>query len=103
MNQNVNIYSNYVNVMDKDFISPFNDNGDYYYNFNVPDTQILDGQKIFHFTFEPKRAGQNTFKGDAWVIAKTYQIQKISMYLGKEANINYIDRLSVFQEFHADQ
>ncbi|MEO6490066.1 MAG: DUF5686 family protein [Ferruginibacter sp.] len=101
MNQNVNIYSNYVNVMDKDFISPFNDNGDAYYNFNVPDTQILDGQKIFHFTFDPKRAGQSTFKGDAWVIAKTYQIQKITMFIGREANINYIDRLSVFQEFHA--
>ena len=28
MDQNVSIYSNYVNVMDKDFISPFNDNAD---------------------------------------------------------------------------
>ena len=101
MNQNVNIYSNFVNVMDKDFISPFNDNGDSYYNFNVPDTQILNGVKIFHFTFSPKRPGQNTFQGDAWVIFKTYQIEKITMYLGKEANINFIDRLSIFQEFRA--
>ena len=101
MNQNVNIYGNFVNVMDKDFISPFNDNGDSYYNFNVPDTQILNGVKIFHFTFSPKRPGQNTFQGDAWVIFKTYQIEKITMYLGKEANINFIDRLSIFQEFRA--
>ena len=101
MNQNVNIYDNFVNVMDKDFISPFNDNGDSYYNFNVPDTQILNGVKIFHFTFSPKRPGQNTFQGDAWVIFKTYQIEKITMYLGKEANINFIDRLSIFQEFRA--
>ena len=101
MNQNVNIYNNYVNVMDKDFISPFNDNGDAYYNFNVPDTQILNGVKIFHFTFTPKRPGQNTFQGDAWVISKTYQIEKITLYLGKEANINFIDRLSIFQEFRA--
>ena len=99
MNQNVNIYSNFVNVMDKDFISPFNDNGDSYYNFAVPDTQLLNGKKLFHFVFTPKRPGQNTFQGDAWVLERTFQITKISLYLGKDANINYIDRISVFQEF----
>lgn len=99
MNQNVSIYSNFVNVMDKDFISPFNDNADAYYNFAVPDTQLLGGKKLFHFVFNPKRPGQNTFQGDAWVLEKTFQITKISMYLGKDANINYIDRISVFQEF----
>lgn len=101
MNQNVNIYNNYVNVMDKDFISPFNDNGDTYYNFNVPDTQMVNGVKVFHFTFTPKRPGQNTFRGDAWVISQTFQIEKITMFIGKDANINFIDRLSIFQEFRA--
>jgi hypothetical protein len=99
MNQNVSIYSNFVNVMDKDFISPFNDNADAYYVFTVPDTQVVSGGKQYHFVFRPKHAGQNTFEGDAWVTEKTYQIRRISMYLGKEANINYIDRVSVFQEY----
>ncbi len=99
MNQNVNIYSNFVNVMDKDFISPFNDNADNYYIFTVPDTQIVAGKKLFHFVFNSKRPGQNTFSGDAWVTDSTYRITKINMYLGKEANINFIDRISVFQEF----
>ena len=99
MNQNVNLYGNYVNVMDKDFIGPFNDNADVYYNFFVPDTQVVAGKKIFHFVFTPKRSGQNTFEGDAWVMSQTFQIQKINLYLGKDANINYIDRISVFQEF----
>jgi hypothetical protein len=99
MNQNVSIYSNFVNVMDKDFISPFNDNADAYYIFTVPDTQLVSGAKQYHFVFRPKRAGQNTFEGDAWVTEKTYQIHKISMYLGKDANINFIDRISVFQEY----
>jgi len=99
MNQNVNVYGNYVNVMDKDFIGPFNDNADVYYNFSVPDTQLIGDKKIFHFVFAPKHAGQSTFQGDAWVMAQTFQIQKINLYLGKDANINYIDRISIFQEF----
>ncbi|MBK7882878.1 MAG: carboxypeptidase-like regulatory domain-containing protein [Chitinophagaceae bacterium] len=99
MNQNVNIYGNYINVMDKDFISPFNENGDNYYNFNVADTQVINGNKTFHFIFSPKHSGQNTFEGDAWVMAKTFHLQKVTLYLGKGANINYIDRISVYQEF----
>ncbi len=99
MNQNVSIYSNFVNVMDKDFISPFNDNADAYYIFTVPDTQVINGGKQYHFVFRPKRPGQNTFEGDAWVTEKTFQIRRISMYLGKDANINFIDRISVFQEY----
>jgi len=99
MNQNVNSYGNFINVMDKDFIGPFNDNADVYYNFYVPDTQVVNGNKVFHFVFAPKRAGQNTFQGDAWVTAQTFHVQKINLYLGKDANINYIDQISVFQEF----
>jgi hypothetical protein len=99
MNQNVNVYGNFINVMDKDFIGPLNDNADEYYNFSVPDTQMLTGRKIFHFVFKPKRAGINAFNGDAWVFSQTYQIQKVSLYLAKDANVNFIDRVSIFQEF----
>lgn len=99
MNQNINIYGNYINIIDKDFIGPLNENADVYYNFSVPDTQLVNGRKIFHFVFTPKHSGQNTFQGDAWVVGQTFQIQKINLYLGKDANINYLDRISIFQEF----
>ncbi len=99
MNQNVNSYDNYITIIDKDFIGPFNTNADVYYNFFVSDTQVVKGKKIYHFVFKPKHLGQNTFDGDAWVTAQTFQIQKINLYLSKDANINYIDRISIFQEF----
>ncbi|MEO6546823.1 MAG: DUF5686 family protein [Ferruginibacter sp.] len=99
MNQNVNVYSNFINVMDKEFISPFNENGDNFYVFSVIDTQVIAGKRQYHFVFKPKHPGQNTFEGDAWVVAQTFQIQKIALFLGKDANINFIDRISVFQEF----
>lgn len=99
MNQNVNIYSNFIPVMDKNFISPFNDNADAYYKFSVADTQVLGKQRIYHFIFRPKRPGQNTFEGEAWVSGGDFRIKKISMFLGKDANINYIERISIFQEY----
>lgn len=99
MNQNVNIYANFIPVMDKNFISPFNDNADDYYKFSVADTQVLGKQRIYHFIFRPKRPGQNTFEGEAWVSGGDFRVRKISMYLGKDANINYIERISIFQEY----
>ena len=99
MNQNVNVYGNYITVIDKDFIGPLNDEAYLYYNFSTPDTQVVNGKKLYHFVFSPKHPGQSTFQGDAWIMEKTYQITKISLYLGKEANINFITRISVFQEF----
>lgn len=99
MNQNVNVYGNYITVIDKDFIGPLNDEAYMYYNFSSPDTQVVNGKKLYHLVFSPKHPGQSTFQGDAWIMEKTYQITKISLYLGKEANINFITRISVFQEF----
>ena len=99
MNQNVNVYSNFIQVMDKKFISPFYENADAFYRFNVADTQVLNNQRVFHFVFAPKSAGLNAFTGDAWVTAGTFRILKVNMFLGGEANINYVERVSIFQEY----
>jgi hypothetical protein len=99
MSQNVNVYDNFIEVVGKDFVSPFNDNADKYYAFSVPDTQVLNNRKLLHFVFKSKRPGQNTFDGDAWVFAGSFEIQKISLFIGRDGNINYVDKISVFQEF----
>ena len=99
MNQNINVFDNYISIMGKDFLSPFNDNADFYYNFSVIDTQLIDNKRTFRFVFKPKRAGENVFEGDAWVRAGSFQVIKISISLSKEANINYISRIGIFQEF----
>lgn len=97
--QNVVIYDNFIPVFDKEFISPLNENGDAYYNYRLADTQRVAGRKFFHLIFIPKHPGQNTFTGDCWVNDTTYAIQKVILHVSKEANINFVDKLSVVQEF----
>src|SRR5687768_13821207 len=41
MDQNINFYSNFIPVFDKQFISPISDNGDNYYKYRVLDTQYM--------------------------------------------------------------
>ena len=99
MDQNIDMYDNFIPVFDKKFVSPASDNGDYYYNYIVVDTQFFNNRRFYHLVFTPRRKGENTFEGDCWVDAKFFAIQKMNLRLGKEANINFVDKLSMIQEY----
>jgi hypothetical protein len=99
MYQNINVYSNFIPVFNMDFVSPLSDNGDYYYKYRVVDTQLIAGQRYFQMTFKPKRPGENTFTGECWVHDTSFAIQKITLSLDKEANVNFVEKLSMIQEF----
>lgn len=99
MDQVVNVYNDFMTVFDKQFIGPLNDNGDYYYNYRVVDTQQISNNRFYHLVFTPRRVGSNTFEGDCWVHAGTFAIQKMSLRLGKEANVNFLENLSLIQEY----
>jgi hypothetical protein len=100
MYQNVNLYNNFVPIFNTDFVSPFSDNGDGYYKYRVVDTQVIDNKRCFHVTFTPKKEGYNTFVGDCWVVDTSFAIKKVNLTLDKSANINYIEKLTMVQEFN---
>ncbi|HEU0065370.1 MAG TPA: DUF5686 family protein, partial [Flavisolibacter sp.] len=99
MDQNVNFYDNFIPVFNKQFVSPISDHGDNYYNYKVADTQYIAGKRFIHFLFTPKRKGENTFNGDCWVHDSTFAIQKMNLRLSSDANINYVHKLTLIQEY----
>lgn len=99
MDQNVNIYNNFIAVFDKQFVSPASDNGDLYYNYRVIDTQQVNNQRFYHLVFVPRRSGTNTFEGDCWVHVGSFAIQKMNLRLGRDANVNFVENLSLIQEY----
>lgn len=99
MDQVVNVYNNFIAVFDKQFVSPISDNGDAYYHYSVQDTQVMGSNRFYHFVFIPRRKGTNTFEGDCWVHAGTFAIQKMNLRLGKDANVNFLETLSLIQEY----
>ncbi|MBS1599435.1 MAG: carboxypeptidase-like regulatory domain-containing protein [Bacteroidetes bacterium] len=99
MDQNVDFYRNFVPVFDKRFVSPISNNGDNYYRYKIIDTQYVNARRFFHLIFTPKRKGENTFEGDCWVHDTTFAIQKMNLRLDASANLNFIEELSLIQEF----
>lgn len=99
INQKVNVYENFTNALGKEFISPLSDFGDKYYNYKGADTQYIGGQRYLHLLFTPKREGENTFAGDCWIHGGNWGIYSINLNISQTADINYVNRLSIVQEF----
>ena len=99
INQKINLYNNELSLFGKEFISPLSNVADRYYNFKGADTIKVGNQQYFHLLFTPKSAGENTFSGDCWIHSKTWAIQRISLAVSEAANINFVKRLSISQEF----
>lgn len=96
--QNVNAYGNFLPVFDKTFVSPIADNGPFYYRYKIKDTQMAYGHPIILVEFRPRRDGEACFYGDFWVVDSVYALQRISMEVPKNANINFVSRVSLYQE-----
>lgn len=99
MYQNVDVYDNFIPVFDKQFVSPLSDNGNTYYNYAVPDTQIINGRRFFHLLFSARRKGDNTFEGDAWIHDSSFAVQRIQLRLTGQSTVNYVENLSIYQDF----
>jgi hypothetical protein len=99
LNQRVNSYDNYITFFGKEFISPLSSVGDQYYNYRGADTQYIAGQRYLHLLFTPKREGENTFSGDCWVHHNSWGIGKITLNMSSSASINFVQRLSIIQQF----
>ncbi len=99
MYQNINVYDNFIPVLGKEFASPIGNQGLFYYNYKIKDTQQAYGHNIILVQFQPRRAGENTFYGDFWVVDSLFAIQRMSLEVPKDANINWVTRVSLYQEF----
>lgn len=99
MYQNVNVYSNTIPIFNRQFISPFSDNGDNYYNFKLLDTQYLSSKRLIHLRFTPKHKGEDTFEGDCWIHDATYSIQKVTLRPQEDASLNFVTGMSLIQDF----
>ena len=97
--QNINVYRNYLPVFDKKYVSPINDNALFYYKYKIIDTQRAYGHNIILVQFKPRRAGENCFTGDFWVVDSVFALQRVSMDVPNSANINWVDNVSLYQEF----
>lgn len=99
MYQNINIYNNNIPVFEVNFISPISNDAPFYYKYKIIDTQIILGKEYYRLIFTPKRVGERTFNGELWIHDTDYAVKRINMVVTKEQNINWVNKITLYQEF----
>lgn len=99
MYQRINIYTNFIDLFGKGFVSPVSDLGFTYYRYYLLDSAYLDSQWCYKLKFKPRRAQELTFSGELWVHDTTFAVRKINMRIAHDANINFVNDMAIVQEY----
>ena len=100
MQNDFDVYDDWIYILEKPFISPFGSSGLFFYEYYISDSTIADdGMKKYTIRFKPRRKQENTFYGDFVVEDSTFAIEKTNMRMSPDVNINLINRIILFQSF----
>jgi hypothetical protein len=99
MFEKYNFYDNYIELFQKNFVSPIADNGLAHYKYYLTDSAWCSDKWCFRIMFKPRRKQEFNFTGHFWVHDSTYAIKSFEMQIVDDANINYINDLVLSQEF----
>ena len=103
MHQPYNIYDNRINILEKPLVSPFANSGLFYYEYYIEDSTFIQGKWCYNLRFKPKRKQENTFYGDFWVADSSFAVVKLNMWMSKDVNINFINRVIIFEEYGLEE
>ena len=97
--QQYNFYNNWLNILQKDFVSPISDNWKLYYEYYLADSVYNGTNYDYHIDFEPRQKQDLAFTGTMWVDGQTFALTQIDVNVDKQANLNYIDRIKIQQSY----
>jgi hypothetical protein len=96
---NMNIYDNYLNVFDKNFVSPVANFCLSTYDYYLEDTILIEGKSCYQIRFEPKRKQELTFYGTIWIHDTTFAVKQVEMRAVPDANFNWVNDFYVSQTY----
>lgn len=97
--RNIAVYDDYVNVFGKSFISPVSKEGMKHYYYYITDSTFIEGRKCYKVDFIAKKKHELTFSGNIWFNDTTFALQRITLYLGRNARLNFVDEFAYVKVF----
>ena len=99
MFEGIDPYDNYINLFDLGLISPLNGLALDYYKYYLLDSAVINNQKIYELSFDPRFPQEPVFKGKLWVEDQSFAITKLEMELSEKANVNFVHNLQYSIEY----
>ncbi len=100
LHQSVNVYDNYIELFNKEFMSPIADGGRAFYKYYLQQPDTIDKQICYHLEFVPKRKGDAVFVGEMWIADSSFAVKKMQARIPNNVNLNYVSALEVDQDYN---
>lgn len=100
LNQDVNVYDNFIELFTNQFLSPIADNAPLFYRYYPMDTTVEEGLKIVHLSFFPRNKTDMLLQGDLYVaLDSTYPVVRTVFGINPQINLNFVKGLELEQGF----
>ncbi len=96
--QEYNFYQNWLNITNKEFISPIADGWKLVYEYELIDSLYIGDEFCYKIEFSPKQEKDLAFTGTMWIAKKDYGIRQIDAFIDGSANVNFIEKIKIQQE-----
>ncbi|WP_255636950.1 DUF5686 and carboxypeptidase-like regulatory domain-containing protein [Dyadobacter sp. NIV53] len=97
--QQYNFYNNWLNILEKDFVSPIAESWKVYYEYYLADSTSNGNRYDYQIDFEPKHEQDLAFSGSFWVDGESFALTQMDVSVGKRANLNFIDKIKIQQSY----
>jgi len=96
--QQYNFYQNWLNILNKEFVSPIADGWRLYYDYDLMDSVYIGNHYCYRLDFFPRSPQDLAFTGTMWITKNEYALKQIDVTVGKQANLNFIEKIKIQQE-----
>jgi len=90
VNNRVNLYGEFLYILNKNFPSPLNDNFKMSYRYYLDDSFSVDGVMHYLINFLPRNSADPGFTGYMVIHGQDYAVTETRMTYRAEGNVNYI-------------
>jgi hypothetical protein len=97
--KNVDIYDNYLNVADKEFLSPIATGAFMNYKYYLMDTTYEGIDTIVGIMVLPKREYDRVFRGKLYLELTSGAVRRVELRMSEDPLINFVKDIKIRQEY----
>ena len=96
----VDIYDDYVRLLQYPFPSPIGRTGISFYHYYIEDTVYVERDLCYHLQFIPANSQDFGFRGELYVLAdSSLHVKKCNLYMPHNTDMNYVKNMKIEQEY----
>lgn len=99
--QEYNFYQNWLQILNKDFISPIAEGWKTYYDYDLLEDVLVGQDSCYKLQVYPRREQDLAFTGTIWIKKADYSLKQVDLTIPKAANLNFVERIKIQQELVA--